>query len=80
MPHREEHAVKEYDARDDDGEEYVIIEYQEVMERRTVGNPNVEWVKTGPSTFRLDDRTPVNRIDADTFKIATNDTVLKLLG
>lgn len=76
MPNRETHKTDEFTAVDDDGNVYTVIEYQEVMERRSVNKPS-EWIKTGPRWFRLDDDTPVNQIDADTFKIATTDMVIR---
>ena len=76
MLRKEEHGTNEYEAVDDDGNEYAIVEYQEVAERRAIGKP-VEWVRLGPSTFRLDDRTPINRVDENTFEIATTGKVLR---
>jgi hypothetical protein len=76
MVRTERHATNKYEAVDDYGNEYTIIEYQEVGERRAIGKP-VEWVKMGSITFRLDDGTPINRINDTTFKIATTDRVLR---
>jgi hypothetical protein len=73
---REVHTVRQFDAVDDDGNEYTIIEYQEMMEQRFREKPS-QWTRTGPSWLRLDDGTPVNQIDADTFKIATDDRIIK---
>ena len=66
------HQIGEFKLIDDQGSEFTIFEYQEVMEK-----PSLKWIKTGPSWFRLSDGTPVNKIDDDTFKVVTTDSVLK---
>jgi hypothetical protein len=76
MMNRETHKTKDVPVVDEAGEENTVIEYQEVAERRSLNGPS-EWVKLGPTTLRLEDGTPVNRIDDDTFKVATDDRVLK---
>lgn len=76
MSGKEAHRVREFPVMDEDEDEYDVIEYQEVMERRHRDRPS-EWVKTGPTWFRLADGSPVNKIDDDTFVIAASDRVLK---
>jgi len=66
------HQISEFKLIDDQGSEFTIFEYQEVIE-----NPSLKWIKTGPNWFRLSDGTPVNKIDDDTFKIVTTDSVLR---
>jgi hypothetical protein len=75
MANRETHETDEFVAVDDDGTEYMIIEYQEVIEQRAIDKP-LEWIKAGPRWYRLRDGTPVNYIDGNTFKISTTDKVL----
>jgi hypothetical protein len=66
------HQISEFKLIDDQGDEFTIFEYQEIIE-----NPSLKWIKTGPSWFRLSDGTPVNKINDDTFKVATTDSVLR---
>jgi hypothetical protein len=75
---RETHRTAEFRATDENGDEYTIYEYQEVGERRSM--EKTEWIKMGPPIWRLDDGTPVNKVDDDTFKIATTDITLKRSG
>jgi hypothetical protein len=67
--------INEFNLIDDHGKEYTIFEYQEGAEK-----PSLKWMQTGPSSFRLSDGTPVERIDDNTFKIATVDGVLHRRG
>jgi len=53
------------------GNEYTLVENQNVAETRSL-----KWLAAGPSWFGLADRTAVDKIDDQTFRIATNDTVL----
>jgi len=71
MENKETQQIDEFNLIDDHGKEYTIFEYQEGVEKRSL-----KWVKTGPSWFRLSNGTPVDKIDDDTFKIASAGTVL----
>ena len=76
MPDREAHQTDEIEVVDEEGNEYTVFEYQEVMEKRSMTGPS-EWIKTGPRWFRLRNGNPVNQVDDNTFKIATTDKILK---
>jgi hypothetical protein len=67
--------INEFNLIDDHGKEYTIFEYQEGTEK-----PSLKWMKTGPSWFSLGDGTPVEKIDDNTFKIATVNGVLHRRG
>jgi hypothetical protein len=67
--------INEFKLIDDHGKEYTIFEYQEGTEK-----PSLKWMKTGPSWFSLGDGTPVEKIDDNTFKIATVNGVLHRRG
>ena len=76
MPDREAHQTDEIEVVDEEGNEYTVFEYQEVMEKRSMTGPS-EWIKTGPRWFRFRNGNPVNQVDDNTFKIATTDKILK---
>ena len=71
MEDRKTHRINEFKLVDDHGKEYSVCEYQEGTEK-----PSLKWIKAGPSWFRLSDGTAVDKIDDDTFKIATIGRVL----
>jgi hypothetical protein len=71
MQNRETHQTNEFELIDDHGNEYTIFEYQEGIEKRSL-----KWIATGQSRFRLSDGTPVDKVDDNTFKIATTHKVL----
>jgi hypothetical protein len=67
----EPRQVNEFKVTDDQGNEYTLIEYKNVIE-----TPSLKWLTAGQSWFGLSDGTPVDEIDAGTFRIATSDAVL----
>jgi hypothetical protein len=67
--------ISEFKVTDDQGNEYTLVENQNVAETRSL-----KRLATGPSWFGLADGTPVDKIDNQTFRIATNDTVLHRRG
>jgi hypothetical protein len=69
MESKEPRQANEFKVIDDQG--YTLVEYQNVAETRSL-----KWLAAGPSWFGLADGTPVDKIDDQTFRIATNDTVL----
>ena len=71
MENRKAHQVNEFTLVDHHRKEYSVLEYQEGTEK-----PSLKWIKAGPSWFRLSDGTAVDKIDDDTFKIATIGRVL----
>jgi hypothetical protein len=68
--HKNDHLARTFTALDEAGNEYTVNEYQEL-----VGH----CLRTGPTSLRLDDSTPVKRIDEVTLKIVTNDKMLRRL-
>ena len=71
MKVREPRQINKFKVIDDQGNEYTLVENQNVAETRSL-----KWLAAGPSSFGLADGTPVDKIDDQTFRIATNDTVL----
>jgi hypothetical protein len=71
MQSREPRQINEFKVIDDQGNEYALVENQNVVETRSL-----KWLAAGPSWFGLADGTPVDKIDDQTFRMATNDTVL----
>jgi hypothetical protein len=71
MKIREPRQINKFKVIDDQGNEYTLVENQNVAETRSL-----KWLAAGPSWFGLADGTPVDKIDDQTFRIATNDTVL----
>jgi len=71
MQIKEPRQINEFKVTDDQGNEYTLVEYQNVIETRSL-----KWLTAGPSWFGLSDGTPVDKIDDATFRIPTNDTIL----
>ena len=71
MQNREKQQVNEFELIDDHGNEYTIFEYQEGIQKRSL-----KWIKAGQSWFCLSDGSPVDKVDENTFKIASTDKVL----
>jgi len=72
MQTREPYQINEFRVTDDQGNEYTLVEYQNGTETRSL-----KLRRTGSSWFELADGTPVGKIDDETFKIETRDTVLR---
>jgi hypothetical protein len=64
-------AEGEFKLIDEHGKEYTVYEYQEGTEKRSL-----KWIKAGSSWFSLGDGTPVDKIDDNTFKIPTIESIL----
>jgi hypothetical protein len=71
MQTSEPRQINEFKVVDGQGNEYALIEYRSGTETRSL-----KWVAAGESSFALADGTPVYQIDDETFRIATNETVL----
>jgi hypothetical protein len=71
MEIREPRQINEFKVIDDQGNEFTLAEYRNVTETRSLKS-----LTAGPSWFGLADGTPVDKIDDETFRIATNDTLL----
>jgi hypothetical protein len=72
MQTREPYQINEFKVTDDQGNEYTLVEYQNGTETRSL-----KLRRAGSSWFELADGTPVGKIDDETFKIETRDTVLR---
>jgi hypothetical protein len=72
MESKEPRQINEFKVMDEHGSDYTLVEYQNVTETRSL-----KWRRAGPSRFELADGTPVDKIDDETFKIETSDTVLR---
>jgi len=72
MERKEPHQINEFKVMDEHGNDYTLIEYQNVTETRSL-----KWRKAGPSWLGLADGTPVEKIDDETFRIEASDTVLR---
>ena len=64
--------INEFKVMDEHGSDYTLVEYQNITETRSL-----KWRRAGSSWFELADGTPVCKIDDETFKIETSDTVLR---
>ena len=71
MQTREPYQINEFKVTDDQGNEYTLVEYQNGTE-----TPSLKFRRAGQSWFVLADGTSVDKIDDETFRIPTNDTVL----
>jgi hypothetical protein len=72
----ETRRTKQFVAVDDKGEEYIVCEYRDFMEKVHPGRPS-EWFEHGRQFLLLDDGSHVNQIDADTFKIVETDQIIR---
>lgn len=70
---------KEFKAVDEAGNEYIICEYRDFIERVRPFQPS-EWVEHGRQYLLLDDGSHVNQIDADTFQVAETDQIIRKVG
>jgi hypothetical protein len=71
MENTETRQISEFKLIDEHGKEYTVYEYQEGTEMRSL-----KWIKAGSSWFSLGDGTPVDKIDDNTFKIPTIESIL----
>jgi hypothetical protein len=71
MESKEPRQINDFKVIDDQGNEFTLVEYQNGTETRSL-----KWLMAGQSWFGLADGTPVDKIDDETFRIATNDTLL----
>lgn len=71
MKIKEPRQINEFKVFDGQGNDHAVVENQHVVETRSL-----KWLAAGPSWFELADGTPVSKVDDQTFRIATNDTVL----
>jgi hypothetical protein len=67
--------MNEFKVIDEQGNEYPLVEYRKGIETRSL-----KWLTAGQSWVALADGTPVDKIDDETFRIATIDTVLRRTG
>jgi hypothetical protein len=72
MESKEPRQIDEFKIMDEHGNDYTLVEYQNITETRSL-----KWRSAGSSWFELADGTPVGKIDDETFKIETSDTVLR---
>jgi len=72
MESKEPRQIDEFKVMDEHGNDYTLVEYQNITETRSL-----KWRKAGSSWFELADGTPVGKINDETFKIETSDTVLR---
>jgi hypothetical protein len=72
MESKEPRQINEFKVMDEHGNDYTVVEYQDVTETRSL-----KWRKAGSSWFGLVDGTPVGKIDDATFRIETSDTVIR---
>jgi hypothetical protein len=72
MESKEPRQINEFKVNDAHGNDYTVVEYQIVTETRSL-----KWLRAGPSWLGLADGTPVCRIDDETFRIETSDTILR---
>lgn len=72
-----ENLVDRFMAVDDDGKEYTVIEYRELIEdnKLEAGGPRLGFPR-----FALDDGSAVNQIDAKTFQIIETDKIIRKIG
>jgi hypothetical protein len=69
-----ENLVDRFLAVDDDGKEYTVFEYREIIEdnKLEAGGPRL-----GLPRFALDDGSAVTLCDAETFKIVLTDKIIR---
>jgi hypothetical protein len=72
MESKELREINEFKVMDEHGNDYTVVEYQNVTETRSL-----KWRRAGPSWFGLADGTPVGKIGGETFRIETSDTILR---
>jgi hypothetical protein len=70
-----EQETGRFRAVSDDGEEFVVIEYQRIHEHKDL-NGKISITK-GLKRLALNDGSGVNRIDPDTFKIVQTDQIIR---
>lgn len=72
-----EREIERFRASADDGTVYTVVTIQELVEAKASGQAP-HWIK-GLKRLELDDGSPVNYIDPQTFKIvATNQLIRKV--
>ncbi len=73
---RDTRVSRKFDAFDDQGNRYAIVEYQELIESQALGRPP-EWIK-GMKRLELDDGSPVNFKDENTFEIVMSGVTVRV--
>lgn len=68
-------AIDRHDCEDDEGREYVVIEYRHFSIREPLNGPRQEV--PGVREYRLSDGSDVNWIDDNTFQILANDRIIR---
>jgi hypothetical protein len=69
-----EREAERFHAASDDGQEFVVIKYRRFTEDRDLSGTSTRELLP---RFRLSDGTPVNSVDAETFKIADTDQIIR---
>jgi hypothetical protein len=69
-----EQETGRFRAISDDGQEFVVIEYQPIRETRTLSGTSIT---KGLKRLVLSDGSSVNQIDPETFKIVQTDQIIR---
>ena len=67
-------VIDKFAARDDHGNEYTVIEYQELLED-TATHCSLLWIP-GMRELRLEDGSLVNEVDENTFEIVGRSNIV----
>ena len=69
-----EQATERFRAVSDDGTEFVVIKYRRFTEDRDLSGTSIRELIP---RFRLSDGSPVDKIDAETFKISETHQIIR---
>ena len=67
-------VIGRYSCVDDDGNQYVVIETQDIITSQTLGGTSE---MPGMKSLSLTDGSPVNFINDNTFKVVRIDTIIR---
>jgi hypothetical protein len=70
-----EQETRRFRAVSDDGEEFVVIEYQRIIEHKLLSGATS--VTKGLKRLALSDGSSVNQIDPETFKVVQTDQLIR---
>lgn len=74
-----ERQIDRFDAKTDDGRVFSVVVYQEFIDATSIGDKARKWIP-GMKRITLSDGSPVNYIDANTFKVFGTDEIIRKVG
>jgi hypothetical protein len=76
VPNRQTREIQRFKARDQGGQGYEVVIYQEFLEHRSMDSEFSDWIP-GLKSIELADGSPINFIDQDSFLIVATGQVIR---